>query len=241
MSTFKCITINFVFFIDYLLFLIWNLILLLTFLSELLSCSQWPASLFTPQTLWANLSWTNQLTNLASPSFSSHLSLRLSTSIPSSESQAHCVFQSLSPWKPSPSSTTRAAPAGSSPSKRGRLCFCSSGLPTTGGRGGTTAWTAWCPISTSWSKKREIWHIGFVVVFFFFVLSLRGNGSGSKKKCGKKVLGNPLHVETKTVYQLPVLLESDPFWLNFSRKGCFWIIYFPVTCSYKDILNANID
>ena len=62
--------------------------------------------------------------------------------------------QSVSPSRPLPSLTTWAARPESCPSRRGHLCCFTSGLPTTGGKAGTTASTVSSPISTSWSKTR---------------------------------------------------------------------------------------
>lgn len=67
---------------------------------------------------------------------------------PSSEPQARWLFQSPTRSRPSLASTTAAGPAGSCLSRRAPLCSCTSESRTTGGRGGTTRWTGWCPTST---------------------------------------------------------------------------------------------
>lgn len=58
------------------------------------------------------------------------------------------MLQRASLLKLSPSLTMWDAQPVSCPSRRGHLCFCTSGLQKTGGRAGTTASTAWCLIST---------------------------------------------------------------------------------------------
>lgn len=58
--------------------------------------------------------------------------------------------QKVRRWRRWRDSTTWAARAASSPSRRGRRCSSTSGRHMTGGRGVTTATTAWCRISTSW-------------------------------------------------------------------------------------------
>lgn len=77
-----------------------------------------------------------------------------------SQSQAHWLFQRPTRSKPWPASTTAAGPAASCPSRRELLCSSTSERLMTGGRGGITEWTDWCPTSTLWSKTSK-------TLFFF--------------------------------------------------------------------------
>lgn len=71
---------------------------------------------------------------------------------PASDTQARWTFQSRTPSRPSHASTTRAVTTVSSRLRRAPRCCSTSVHLTTGGRGDTTASTASCPTSTSFSR-----------------------------------------------------------------------------------------
>lgn len=104
--------------------------------------------------IWLPLSSTSlfSLLFVAAPCFS----VTSCVCPPSSESQAHWLFQSPTHSKPLLGSTTAAGLVGSYRSRRAHLCFCTSEPLMTGGRDDIMEWMDWCPTSTSWSKTSEM-------------------------------------------------------------------------------------
>lgn len=92
---------------------------------------------------------------------------------PSSESQAHWLFQRLTRLKPSLASTTAAGRAASCPSRRELLCFYTSEHPMTGGRDGITESMDSCLTSTLWSKtSKTIFHLFAFSILIFDLMRL---------------------------------------------------------------------